>query len=84
MACGKSIIPIKCTDKKVEVHQDDRTIYQDVSFEARSNADCNRAAGELVETYVEEIYLNTLESEVRIILWCQEGGITSDSYQWIL
>ena len=70
--------------KKVAAHQDDGTKYKDLSFEARRNIDCDKFAGEKVKEVVEERYVQTLEKEVQVMLWSQEGGITGDVYQWMM
>ena len=40
--------------------------------------------GEKVKEVVEKNYIETVNEEVKVMLWCSEGGITGDPYKWMM
>lgn len=57
--------------------------YEDLSFEAKQNDDCNKLSGKKVRDEKDSAYVQEVDDSITALVWCSEGGITGDPYQWI-
>ena len=74
----------KVAVKKLKAHQDKETKYEDLTFEAQRNVDCDAKAGQKVKEVEKREYTDEVAPEVGALLWCSRGGITGGPYKWML